>query len=223
MVLPLAGGAVKMSGNTCLGKSIAPTSNCGGWPGRSTQGIWLILNPLIPAAAGLGGVFLGGWLGDRREREKRRVSFITRQLSEFYGPLVSIRSEIRARGELRLKIETAIDEKHMRGLLDAGQHGDANAFERATDETLAPMLAVMHDEYKIFTDISMPLYRKMLDVFRERMWLAEPETRYLPLLIEFVDVWERYIRGTMPDEVVREIKHTRGKPTPVLRSFDSNT
>ena len=97
----------------------------------------------------------------------------------------------------------------MRGLLDAGQHGDANAFERATDETLAPMLAVMRDEYKIFTDISMPLYRKMLDVFREKMWLAEPETRrYLPLLIEFVDVWERHIRGTMPDEVVQEIKHT---------------
>ena len=102
-----------------------------------------------------------------------------------------------------------VDENHMRGLLDAGQHGDANAFERATDETLAPMLAVMRDEYKIFTDISMPLYRKMLDVFREKMWLAEPETRrYLPLLIEFVDVWERHIRGTMPDEVVQEIKHT---------------
>jgi hypothetical protein len=98
------------------------------------------LNPLISAAAGLGGVFLGGWLGDRREREKRRIDFITRQLSEFYGPLVSIRSEIRARGELRLKIGTAIDEKHVRGLRDAGQHGDANAFERATDETLAPML-----------------------------------------------------------------------------------
>ena len=66
------------------------------------------LNPLISAAAGLGGVFLGGWLSDRREREKRRTAFVTRQLSEFYGPLVSMRTEIRSRGELRVKIENAM-------------------------------------------------------------------------------------------------------------------
>jgi hypothetical protein len=133
-----------------------------------------LLIPSISAAAGLaaglGGVFLGGWLADRREREKRRNDFVTRQLSEFYGPMLSLRTEIRARGELRLKIEKAIDQKHTRDLLEAGMSGDQNAFERATDETLAPMLAVMRDEYKIFTDVSMPLYRKMLDVFREKMW-----------------------------------------------------
>ncbi len=71
------------------------------------------------------------------------------------------------------------------------------------------MLAVARDEYKIFTEVLMPLYRKMLDTFREKMWQAEPETRsYFPILVEFVDVWERRIRGTMPDEVTREIKHT---------------
>jgi hypothetical protein len=167
------------------------------------------LIPLVSAAAGLGGVFLGGWLSDRREREKRRNDFITRQLSEFYGPLVSMRAEIRARGDLRLKIETAIDEKHARDLVEAGAYGGQNAIRQVNEENIPPMLAVMRDEYKIFTDVSMPLYRKMLDVFREKMWLAEAETRgYLPLLIEFVDVWERHIRGTMPGEVVREIKHT---------------
>jgi hypothetical protein len=167
------------------------------------------LNPLIAAASGLGGVFLGGWLTNRREQKKARSDFITRQLSEFYGPLVSLRSEIGARGELRLKIETAIDEKHMRDLLEAGQYGGQNAIRQVTDENIPPMLGVMRDEYKIFTDVSMPLYRKMLDVFREKMWLAEPDTRqYLSDLIEFVDVWERHIRGTIPGEVVQEIRHT---------------
>lgn len=180
------------------------------------------LNPLISAAAGLGGVYLGGWLSIRRDREKSRNEFITRQLSEFYGPLVSIRTEIQARGELRLKIEIAIDEKHARDLVDAGVYGGQNAIRQATAAAIPPMLAVMRDEYKIFTDVSMPLYRKMLETFRDKMWLAEAETRsYLPSLIEFVDVWERHIRGTMPDEVVREIKHTEENLRPFYAHLTS--
>ena len=62
----------------------------------------------------------------------------------------------------------------------------------------------------------MVLYRKMIEVFRKRMWLAEPETReYLPQLIEFVDVWERRMRDAMPDEVVLAIEHSEEN----LRSF----
>jgi hypothetical protein len=147
------------------------------------------INPLISAASGLGGVFLGGWLTNRREQKKQRTDFITRQLSEFYGPLVNMRAEIRARGELRLKIETAMSQGHTRNLLDAGPYG-YQAIDRVTDDAIPPMLAVMRDEFKIFTDVLMPLYRKMLDTFREKMWLAEADTRqYLAALIEFVDVW----------------------------------
>jgi hypothetical protein len=64
------------------------------------------LNPLIAAASGLGGVFLSGQLTNQREQKKARTDFITRQLSEFYGRLVAIRTEIRARGELRLENRT---------------------------------------------------------------------------------------------------------------------
>jgi|SRR5580658_500112 hypothetical protein len=167
------------------------------------------LNPLISAAAGLGGVFLGGYLSDRREREKRRNDFITRQLAEFYGPLVSMRAEIQARSALRLKIQTAQDQNHMNDLLDAQLHGGPNAVKEMNDDNIPPMLDVMRDEYKIFTDVMMPLYRNMLQTFRDRMWLAETETRdYLPALVEFVDVWERHLRGTMPGEVLLEINHT---------------
>jgi len=52
------------------------------------------LSPLISAAAGLSVVFLGGWLTNRREREKRRTGHIERQLSELYGPLVTIRKQL---------------------------------------------------------------------------------------------------------------------------------
>jgi hypothetical protein len=165
------------------------------------------INPLIAAASGLGGVFLGGWLSGRREKSKRRIDFVTLQLSEFYGPLVSLRAEIDARSRLRLKLEGAMDQAHMDGLLDAGR--DAQRAEDVTDMAIPSMLMVMRDEDRIFKEVSMPLYRKMLDIFREKTWLAEPETRaFLPPLIEFVDVWERHILGTMPGELISEINHT---------------
>jgi len=115
------------------------------------------LNLLISAASGLGGVFLGGWLTNRRDQKKARTDFITHQLSEFYGPLVAMRAEIQARGELRLKIEKAMDERHAQNL-----------------ENLVEAGAIRRDEFEIFTDVSMPLYRRMLDTFREKIWLTEP-------------------------------------------------
>jgi hypothetical protein len=167
------------------------------------------INPLISAASGLIGVWLGGWLSDRRDREKRDKDFITRQLAEFYGPLVSMRTEIRSRGELRVKIEKAQDSEYITGLPQAA---------KATD----PMMVMMQDEFKIFTDVSMPLYRKMIETFRERMWLAESETRgYFPALIEFVDVWERHIRGTIPIDVITAIAHSEENLHPLYSHLEA--
>jgi hypothetical protein len=52
---------------------------------------WLI--PITSAVAALVGVYVGAYLVDARERKKRRSDFITRQLTEFYGPLVARRAE----------------------------------------------------------------------------------------------------------------------------------
>jgi uncharacterized protein Usg len=164
---------------------------------------------LISAASGLigglGGVFLGGWLGDRREREKRRTDFITRQLSELYGPLVSLRAGIRTRSELRVKIQDAAEriwkEKARPDYSLAETHQFAN-------ERRAEFKAIIEDDSTTFKTVLLPDYQQMLTTFREKMWLAEPETRaYFPNLVEFIDVWERYMRGTLPGEVVQEIEH----------------
>ena len=48
----------------------------------------------------------------------------------------------------------------------------------------------------------------MVTTFRDKMWLAEPETRvYFDKFVEFVDVWERSLRNAMPGEVVKAIGH----------------
>jgi hypothetical protein len=65
----------------------------------------------------------------------------------------------------------------------------------------------------------MPLYRDMVRVFRENMWLAEPETRnHFSALIEFVDVWDKVLSDRIPRSAAPAIGHTEEN----LKAFYSN-
>jgi len=49
----------------------------------------------------------------------------------------------------------------------------------------------------------------MVAIFREKLWLAEPDTRaYLPALIEFVDLWDRWLAESVPGEVIEKLGHS---------------
>jgi len=55
----------------------------------------------------------------------------------------------------------------------------------------------------------LPAYRRMADLFRENYWLAQKETRvYYPAVLEYVEIWERWIGGSLPVEVWRKLNHT---------------
>lgn len=165
------------------------------------------LNPLISAAAGLSGVLLGGWLSDRRERQKQRNDFFKLQLSEFYGPLLSMFTEVRARDALRVKLIRAITQHHQRQMLEVRQEGH-DAVHDASMESLNKLATVSNDERRIFRETAMPAYRQMLTTFREKIWLAEPDTRnFLPDFIEFIDVWERTLRDTISPDIATAVGH----------------
>jgi len=54
--------------------------------------------------------------------------------------------------------------------------------------------ADVDDENQTFREVTMPRYREMISIFRDKMWLAEPATReFFGKLIEFVDVWEEIL------------------------------
>ena len=72
-------------------------------------------SPLISAAAGLTGVWVGSSLTLARERKQRQYDFARRQLEEFYSPFCALREEIRAKGEIRA--QGSSDER-------SGQRGD---------------------------------------------------------------------------------------------------
>src|SRR5262245_41507759 len=69
----------------------------------------------------------------------------------------------------------------------------------------------IQDQNDTFRDVLMPRYRDMVNVFREKMWLAEPATRdHYNALIEFVDVWDNILAGKLPRSIAPAIGHTEG-------------
>jgi hypothetical protein len=143
----------------------------------------------VVGALGVGGLLghlLSGWLTSSRERAKRRVEFRIRQLEEFYGPLLSLHKEIRARSELRVKIQ-----------------------EKTSTKESVHISQIVDDENKTLREVLMPCYQEMVNVFRTKMWLAEPETRVHFLApIEFVDVWDKILSDRLPRGIARAIGHT---------------
>jgi hypothetical protein len=144
---------------------------------------------------GLIGMFISNWMTTRRETAARAVQFREQQLAQFYGPLLALHNEIRARSELRLKLQKAANDLHV------------NAMPHA--ESGKTVLANVQDENETLRNILIPTYHEMIKVFRDKMWLAEPETReHFKNLIEFVDVWDEILGDKLPSSVAPAIGHT---------------
>jgi hypothetical protein len=170
-----------------------------------------LLSALSPWIGGLGigaliAAVLTGWLTDRREHRKQRIDFVSKQLAEFYGPLLGMRQEIFARSELRMKIHNVAETLYQQRLEKYA--GNIEALQRASDEYMPLLDAMIEDDNRALAETLMPLYRKMVEIFRDKMWLAEPQTRsYFPRLVEFVDVWDRVLRDALPRDVPGAVGH----------------
>lgn len=171
-------------------------------------------SPFVAGGVGLLGVFLGGWLSDRRARDKKQKEFIIRQLEEFYGPLVGLRAEVRSCSNLRNRVQNAADEVWRR-MSENASRKSVEESQRLSKERFPEFAAIIQDDNITFTDKLIPTYRRMINIFRDKLWLAEPETRaFFPMLVEFVDLWERHLREALPVEVVNEMGHTEAKLHP---------
>ncbi len=160
----------------------------------------------IPALSGLGGVMLGAWLSGRREIRQRRLSFIEKQISDFYSPLLGIRSEIRMRSELRVKIHSTANNEWIK-LCEKNQIIGVEALQKLTDERGKEFTEVIEYDNRQLKEELIPAYRRMVNLFRDNMWLAVPETKiYFESLLEFVELWERWLAKSLPPEVIQALE-----------------
>jgi hypothetical protein len=69
------------------------------------------------------------------------------------------------------------------------------------------MISIEYDNNQL-TEGLLPAYRRIVTIFRDNYYLAEERTcaHFRPLL-EFVDIWDRWLDRSIPREVIEELGH----------------
>jgi hypothetical protein len=123
---------------------------------------WLTAQTLIPTIAGLLGVAVGGWMQGHHQKKERENAFIKERLRDFYAPLLGMRSEIRAKSELRLKVSSITHaewQAKFEGITDP-------EVKKAIDAQESPKYEKVFDyNDKQLREEIVPLYKKMLEWF----------------------------------------------------------
>lgn len=157
-----------------------------------TETIKFLVSVLAPLIAG----YIGVRYGLKQIKMQKRIDLIENQLNKFYSPILGLHKEIRAKSELRLKIKTLGDE----AWAEACKIGSPD---------ITPYSKEIEYNNKQLTEVFIPQYNKMLEIFRENFWLAEPETKqFYPKLVEYIEIWNRNFNDGLPPEVARKINHT---------------
>jgi hypothetical protein len=171
-------------------------------PLRPVMGIFAtVALPMISAVSSLGGVFLWAWLSNRHEQRRRTRDFIEKQVRELYSPLLNIRQQVRALSELR---ERAAAESVWKELYrEARERGGGEALRQLSVERSTGLQAIVHDKNDQWKKELLPCYKAMLQIFQEKIWLAEETTRErFQKLTVYVELWERGLNRAIPVEVV---------------------
>jgi hypothetical protein len=177
--------------------------------------------PLISAASGLGGVFLGAWLSGRNEQRRRRIDFVEKPLQELYSPLLGLRKHVSALSELRVRVATEAGGVWAELCAEARAQGGAEALKKLTAERSASFNAIVEHENFQWRNELFPCYKQMLQIFREKFWLAESSTReQFQKLIVYIELWDRSLNETIPGEVVARLGVREAELMPLYEDLE---
>jgi hypothetical protein len=176
---------------------------------------------VIPAAAGFGGVVVGALLTARRERRQRQHAYMEKQLSAFYSPMFGLRNEVRTHSALRVRIQNEASAAWAQVCSDS-EHLAFPERQRITNERGPEFSQIIeYDNDKLHEEL-LPAYRKILALFRENYWLAEPETRsFYAEVVEFVEIWNRWVQKALPVEVFKRLQHTEERLAPFYEHIEN--
>jgi hypothetical protein len=165
-----------------------------------------IVSSVITALAGLVGVAVGGRIATHNLKEERRSARRLERLREFYAPLRGIRAEIAAKKKLNKWLHDSVLAERVK----------KEETEFATRRQISNQAREEYDSVIDYIGEQIPkefapAYRRMLELFRARMDLAEPSTiAYFPDLVEVVDLWNRPLSTAILKEIEPEDKKLLG-------------
>jgi len=178
---------------------------------------WLV-TIIVPAASGFIGVLVGALLATRREKFRARLEFCTRQLREFYSPLLAIREEIRVLIEFREKVH-AHGHDVWQELCEVGRSAEeSEVMKKLLEPERAKLNSHIEYDNAQLREKLLPAYSRMVQHFRDNYWLADPESRhYYHVLIEYVEGWSRFLSQTHSSEVLQRVNTKEEKLLPFYK------
>ena len=82
--------------------------------------------------------------------------------------------------------------------------------------------AIDYDNDQLRNELIL-LYDKMISIFSENLDLAFPETKkWYTELTQFVEIWHRWLNGSIPSEVIQEMNHTEESLKPFYKSLNDS-
>ena len=175
---------------------------------------WLknIITENISAVTGLLGVYVGAYLTRRQMTIERKLEFYEKQLRELYSPLLGVRKEIQILSEFRLAGEQAQGEWWQDVCKIGDSIEDESEATKYYNQEGEHIKSQIEYENTQLVETIIPAYTKMVSIFKKNYWLAEEETkRYFPILIKFVETWERHLSRTHNMKVLNQISVSEEK------------
>lgn len=175
------------------------------------------LSLLSSLLSGLVGASVVYYFGIRQLITQRRLGYLERQLIEFYAPLAGIRTQIRAKSDLRVKISAAAEAAWQKIVKSYGDQPMPDHEER-----FAPFKKIIeYDNDQLKAEL-LPKYREMLTLFTDRYHLATLDTRaFYKDLVAFVEIWNRWLAESLPPEVASELGHAEATLTPFYEHLEA--
>lgn len=110
--------------------------------------------------------------------------------------------------ELRQKISQSADNHRRKICNDARESGGPEYLEQVTDDRRDEFMKSIEYDNRQLNESLLPSYIKIETIFRDNYYLAENKTReFFRPLIEFNDIWQRWLDRSIPLEVVKELGH----------------
>ena len=156
---------------------------------------------------------VGGWLTAHNQKRERRQRRISEQLAGFYGPMLAIRAQVLSQMDLGQKIsgkaEAAWQTVVKRVYEGNDELGKIDRMEKLTQQRWPSFEKLTAYGNRQLVEEIIPSYRKMVELFTSKMHLAEPSTiTYFPVLLEFVEIWNRWLNESLPGEVLGLLNHS---------------
>lgn len=115
--------------------------------------------------------------------------------------MLGIREKLRAKGETRLKVSAAAGDVWPK-LITEARTGGIEHLQEVRGELRPEFDKIIEHDNRQLKEELIPLYQQMVDLFTTKMHLAQPSTRkYFAALVEFVELWERSLGGSLPRQV----------------------